>query len=180
MNACAHGHDLRPFGRELARVLVPHLAARARTLGRAIGAEDDREGECARLGLALGLVASACGIEVLRGRRERRALPWLIELLACAVGEPLDERWGELPELSGRAGAGWEAPVLVGWTWLAAARAGRGGEWSQEHRDGAWWFLVPAVQLPASESPHGARPWRWRRNGARLGLGLPRAWLARR
>lgn len=180
MNAGAAPDLLRPLGQDLARVLVPYLAARARTLGRTMRTAEETELESARLGLGLGLVAAACGIEVLRGRRERCALPRLLELLAHAVGETPDERWHELPDLSGRAGAGWEAPVLVGWAWLAARRAGTAREWSQECRGETWWFRVPQARRPASRPVAAATPWCWREDGARLGLGLPRAWVVPR
>jgi hypothetical protein len=170
---------LRSFGEELAGIVVPYVARRARTLGeglRAGGAPDTRTmGECARLGLGLGVVAAACGIEVLRGRRERHALASLIELLAQAQGLPSDARWRELPELTARAGAGWEAPILVGWTWLTSARVGQAANWSQERARDTWWFRVPCPHTPP---PLSGGPWRWQRTGRHLELGLPGTWVA--
>ncbi len=122
----------------LAAVVLPHIlermsvtARRLRLLAAApvpladaidVDLLEGARSEAERLGWCLGVLAAGRGADLLLERREHQGLRLFVEVVSAALARDIAPCPAELPALTGRAGRGWELPLLAGWSFLTAAR----------------------------------------------------------
>ena len=112
-------------------------AARALRDERLLARQDELREDVRRAGWCLGVLGLAQGADLLRARREREGLRWLVAALAEARGLELEPPAAALPLLEGRPELTLEVAVLAAWCALrAGAVAGGRVRWSVA-RDGA-------------------------------------------
>lgn len=112
--------------------LTETLAALRRDAPRALRDEDllarqeELREEVRRAGWCLGVLGAAQGADLLRARRERAGLGWLVAAVAEARALELEPEGEALPMLAGPARLALELPLLAAWcAEQAAVRAGR-------------------------------------------------------
>lgn len=112
--------------------LTDALSALRRDAPRALGDErllarqEELREEVRRAGWCLGVLGAAQGADLLRARRERAGLVWLVAAVAEARALALEPEARALPLLAGPEGLALELPLLAAWcAEQAAQRAGR-------------------------------------------------------
>lgn len=143
---------LRALAEDLGRALAPSIAARIGALGERyqafalrLGAGDEGrfadalfdesqalelardEAAVVEAGYVLGVLAAACGLDVLRARRLDEGPRVLVELVARRFGRTLDPPVGALPLAAADAGGGWEGTFALGALFAAAAGGAAAG-----------------------------------------------------
>ena len=116
--------------------------------------------EAHRLGWLLGVLGASSGHDLLRARRERAGLEWMLELVTKAArkaGRPLGPGPQVLPELNGAAQPdGWTVPWAFGCAlWSLPPEAPWSLEDRGEHLEVCGAALTPELRTAVEAAPGG-------------------------
>lgn len=148
----------------------------------ALARQEDLREQVRRAGWCLGVLGAGQGVDLLRARRERDGLRWLLGALAEARAFGLEPDASELPQLARGTSMAFELPLLAAWCVLRASSSSARVRWRAERASAGQRlvFELGSGAEPAELATRCARLNSARPDAPHLAVGLGRlelAWL---